>query len=213
MTGYQPFKERYRCILPHLYQKVKNYLHEMLNVGAVRKGFCSWSSAVVLVRKKDGSFKIFIDLWKLNSLTIMDSYALPRIETHLIVWMEPFSFNFEFKSGYWQLELEEEAKAFICIYSRNFGVLEIWKNTSWTHQCSNNLPVAYGILPLWFTSDIVYHLFRWHHCFQPEEHVTWFDAVFDKLRTARLKCKPSKCELFRKQMNYLGHVARSFNRS
>ena len=40
----------------------------------------------------------------------------------------------------------------------------------------------------------------------PEEHLVRLQAVFDKLKTAGLKLKPSKCELFRKQINYLGHV-------
>ena len=40
----------------------------------------------------------------------------------------------------------------------------------------------------------------------PEEHLVRFQAVFDKLKAAGLKLKPSKCELFRKQINYLGHV-------
>ena len=40
----------------------------------------------------------------------------------------------------------------------------------------------------------------------PEEHLVRLQAVFDKLKTAGLKLKPSKCELFKKQINYLGHV-------
>ena len=40
----------------------------------------------------------------------------------------------------------------------------------------------------------------------PEEHLVRLQAVFDKLKAAGLKLKPSKCELFRKQINYLGHV-------
>ena len=40
----------------------------------------------------------------------------------------------------------------------------------------------------------------------PEEHPVRLQAVFNKLKTAGLKLKPSKCELFRKQINYLGHV-------
>ena len=31
-------------------------------------------------------------------------------------------------------------------------------------------------------------------------------AVFTKLKAACLKVKPSKCELLRKEINYLGHV-------
>ena len=40
----------------------------------------------------------------------------------------------------------------------------------------------------------------------PEEHLVTLQAVFDKLKAAGLKLKPSKCELFKKQINYLGHV-------
>ena len=31
-------------------------------------------------------------------------------------------------------------------------------------------------------------------------------AVFDKLKQAGLKLKPSKCEFFRQELTYLGHV-------
>ena len=48
----QPFKERYRRIPPHLYE-VKNHIQEMVEVGAIRRSFSPWASAVVLVRKKD----------------------------------------------------------------------------------------------------------------------------------------------------------------
>ena len=40
----------------------------------------------------------------------------------------------------------------------------------------------------------------------PEEHVHRLKAVFNRLRAASLKLKPSKCDLFRKEIKYLGHV-------
>ena len=40
----------------------------------------------------------------------------------------------------------------------------------------------------------------------PEEHLVRLQAVLDKLKDARLKLKPSKCELFKKQILYLGPV-------
>ena len=39
-----------------------------------------------------------------------------------------------------------------------------------------------------------------------EEHLRRLKAVFNKLRAAGLKLKPSKCDLFKQQINYLGHV-------
>ena len=65
---------------------------------------------MVLVRKKDGELRFCIDLCKLNRI-IKDGYALPRIEDtldclHGAIWFS----TIDFKSVYWQVELEEETK-------------------------------------------------------------------------------------------------------
>ena len=110
ITDPQPFKERYRRIPPHFYEEVKNHLQEMVEMGEIRRNFSSWASAVVLVRKKDGGLRFCIDLCKLNNRTVKDGYSLPRIEDtldclHGAVWFS----TLDLKSGYWQVELEEEA--------------------------------------------------------------------------------------------------------
>ena len=40
----------------------------------------------------------------------------------------------------------------------------------------------------------------------PEEHLHRLKAVISKLRAAGLKLKPTKCDLFKQQINYLGHM-------
>ena len=77
ITDPQPFKERYIRIPPHLYEEVKAHLQEMVEVGAIRRSFSPWASAVVLVRKKDGGLRFCIDLCKLNDRTVKDGYSLP----------------------------------------------------------------------------------------------------------------------------------------
>ena len=42
----------------------------------------------------------------------------------------------------------------------------------------------------------------------PEEHLVRLHAVFDKLKAAGLKLKPSKCELFKKTNQLLGAYGR-----
>ena len=44
-----PFKERYRCIPPHMYDDVRAHIQEMLDIGAIHKSHSPWASAVVLV--------------------------------------------------------------------------------------------------------------------------------------------------------------------
>ena len=124
LTDYQPFKERYRYIPCHLCKEVKQHLQEVVEIGAIRKKFQSWASAVFLVRKKNGEFRFCIDLRKLNNRTIKDEYSLPRIDNTLdclykTVWFSPL----DLKSRYWQVELEEEVKPPYFLHCRT---IRIW---------------------------------------------------------------------------------------
>ena len=125
ITDPQQFKERYRRIPPHLYEEVKNHLQEMVEVGAIRISFSPWTSAVVLVRNKDGGLRFCIDLHELNNRTVKDGYSLPRIEDtldclHGVVWFS----TLDLKSRYWQVELEEEAKP---LTASTMGPLGFWE--------------------------------------------------------------------------------------
>ena len=51
----KPFKEQYRRIPPQQFEEVRKHLEEMVNIGAIQKSQSLWASAIVLVRKKDGS--------------------------------------------------------------------------------------------------------------------------------------------------------------
>ena len=44
------------------------------------------------------------------------------------------------------------------------------------------------------------------HSRTPEEHIVRLRGVFERLRTAGLKLKPSKCTFFKDQIAYLGHI-------
>ena len=70
------------------------------------------ASAVVLVQKKDSKLRFCIDLRKLNARTIKDAHSLSRIEEILDCLNDAEWFtSLDLKSGYWQVEMEEESKA------------------------------------------------------------------------------------------------------
>ena len=54
-----------------------------MEVGAIRRSFSPWASAVVLVRKKDGGLRFCNDLKRLNNRTVKDRYSLSQIEDTL----------------------------------------------------------------------------------------------------------------------------------
>ena len=101
LTNQTPFKERYRCIPPHMYDDVRAHIQEMLDIGAIHKSHSPWASAVVLVHKKDGGLRFCIDLRKLNEQTIKDAYSLPWIDETLnsLQGSQWFS-SLNLKSGY-----------------------------------------------------------------------------------------------------------------
>ena len=110
VTDPKPFKERYRRIPPHQFEEVRNHLKEMENIGVIRRSNNPWASPVVLVKKKDGSLHFCIDLRKLNARTIKDAYSLPRIEESLDCLNGATIFtSLDLKSGYWQVELDDES--------------------------------------------------------------------------------------------------------
>ena len=96
-----------------MYDEVKVHIQEMLDVGAIRPSNSPWASAAILVHKKDGKLQFYIDLQKLNAITIKGAYNLPRIDETLdcLNGAEWFS-SLDLKSGYWQVEMEEGSKAF-----------------------------------------------------------------------------------------------------
>ena len=52
----------------------------MLSQGIVEPSTRPWASPIVLVQKKDGSYRSCVDYRKLNFVTKSDTHPLPRVD-------------------------------------------------------------------------------------------------------------------------------------
>lgn len=95
----------------HLTKEIYKHLDDMLERGVIEPSNSPWPAPVVLVKKKDSSFRFCIDYRKLNSNTIKDAYPLPRIAESLDKLSGSSWFSaLDLCSGYWQVKMDQEDK-------------------------------------------------------------------------------------------------------
>ncbi|GJS92907.1 putative reverse transcriptase domain-containing protein [Tanacetum coccineum] len=77
--------------------------------GFIRPSSSPWGAPVLFVKKKDRSFRMCIDYWELNKLTMKNRYSLPRIDG-LFDELQGSSVysKIDLRSGYHQLRVQEE---------------------------------------------------------------------------------------------------------
>ena len=203
-----PFKEHFCRIPPPQFDEVREHLKLMLDAGVIWPSNSPWCNAVVLVRKKDGSLRFCIDFRKLNSLTVKDSHPLPHICETLESLAGAAHFpTFNMNSAFWEVPMDEESKQYTAFTLGSMGLYECESmpfglyNAPPTFQrlmqnCLGELNLTYCLI---YLDDVMVF------CDMPEEHLRRMRVVFDCLREHGLKLKPSKCEVFKSEINYLAH--------
>ena len=209
LTTEIPFKDPYRRIPPALFTEVREHLKEMIEADAIRPSKSPYSSNVVIVRKKDGSIRFCVDFRHLNRLTVKDAYAIPRVEDtlHLLAGAKYFT-KLDLRSGYWQIELEEEDKQKTAFQVGSLGFYEFNRmpfgltNAPATFQrvmerCMGDMNLRDCLI---YLDDVIIFSSSF------EEHLERLQKVFERLEHFDLKLKASKCEFFKEKVIYIGHV-------
>ena len=90
---------------------VSDEIEKMLEMQVIEPSDSAHSSPIVLVNRKDQTFRFCIDLRPLNHITLFDTEPMPNIE-ELFSKLSGHKFfsRLDLLKGYWQVPLVEDSK-------------------------------------------------------------------------------------------------------
>lgn len=188
--------------------ELKRQLEELLKGNLIRPSKSPFGAPILFVKKKDGTMRLCVDYRALNNITIKNSYPLPRVDELFdrLQGSKYFS-KIDLRSGYHQIRIDDEDVPKTAFRTR-YGHFE------------------FMVLPFGLTNAPATFMHLMHETFRPfldsfvivflddiliysktqEEHHRHVRQVLDVLRKQKLFAKLSKCELFRTEVEFLGHL-------
>jgi hypothetical protein len=192
---------------PALKDEIDKQVAEMLAKGLIQPSVSAFSSPILLVRKKDGSWRFCVDYRYLNAPTLKSKFPIPVFDELMDEAAAKWFTTFDLNVGYHQIRLKlgEEFKT---AFQTHFGHFE-FKVMAFglcgalgTFQGAMNTtlaPLLRKCVVVFFDDILIYSSTF-------EEHLKHIKQVLQLLLKDQWQVKLSKCTFAQNQIHYLGHI-------
>lgn len=204
-----PFRQRYYPRNPCMKEVINVQIDELLSSGQIEKSDSPYSSPLVLVRKKDGSWRMCVDFRQLNEKSEQDAYPMPHIQPILNrLRTSKYISTIDLKNGYWQIPIREDCRKFTAFAVPGRGLFQ-WKvmpfglhSAPATFQRILDQVISHDLeeFAIAYLDDIVIFSESF------EEHLIHLTQVFERLLQAQLRINTTKSRFCKHELQYLGHI-------
>lgn len=199
----QPYKTN-----PKTREIIDKELKNLLDNNIIRESSSPWAAPIVMVKKKDGSIRFCTDFRKLNEVTILDSYSMPRVDTILdSLHGVNFYSSIDVASAFHHIPMAPESIP-LTAFTTPLGTFEYLRLPFGLA----NAPAAFqrlidavlrGLLHVncyAFLDDVVIYSNNF------ETHLKDLEKVLQRISQANLRLKAKKCKFANNKITYLGHL-------
>ena len=211
VTQRTPIWQKPRNFSQPINDEVERQCSELLAHDILDYSNSNWSSPIVPVRKSDGSLRLCVDYRQVNKVTKKEEYPMPNLNKCVYRPSKVKYFTkLDLVRGYYQVPIDKNSRKYTAFSTMqhhyefkrlSFGL----KNSGMAFQRI----MQHILSPLLHNNIIIYidDILIMSETFQ--EHVELVGKVLRLLATYMIKIKVSKCEWFKEEVAFLGHIISS----